>query len=350
MSAYRSLAVRTGDGSPAVLPPALVLYAWGAKGISAALRDGFDELRAVRPDALAIHGTTADLSANLVKSVADFARRSIAARYAVPRLWVGVGIDGTVSAWRRGQLATSQVLERHRAVARAVAKITAEAVIANGEAAWARDSQTTRTRDEIRDLAQRIARVYREECPRAVLGLSTFGRLGAHADVRPMIEGFSSSCSLLTGQSYAAEPGPVVPGRLPTRLAADERSQLATVREGWMRADLSAADGADVDPDDLDRLPTIQAHKVYKIDTARVASERSHVALWSVPLVAEGGRADDDGIEAAIVARVIRAAGGVREFQRRATLKPDGVLGPKTFAAALARSIEDDKPPFTGMP
>lgn len=333
---------RNGRGDEVTINPALVLYVWGSKGVAAAARDARDELVRVWPDAIALHAGTADLLANLgdARNVIDRAM-SVRTDRAQPRWWVGVGIDGTLDAWHAGRLTDAQVVARHVEVAKRVEALGGfEAIALNGEGKWAVREGSVRTTAQVRALADAVGRAYAVNAPSSVLALSSFGALGYHADVRALIEGITPHCSIFTGQSYAARPGEVERGVLPKVLDRDEKSQLATERQGWHRPDEpSGADGDD-SPDDLDRLPTIQAHKTHATDLCRVATERPHILVWSVPTILEGGRADESGLQALQAAAAMRrasgtGAGAVARYQREHGLAADGSPGPITRARAI---------------
>lgn len=334
LAVRRTLLVRDGAGNERTLLDAIVLYAWSSKGVLRAACNGLDEMRMVQASCVALHSGTADLLSGLEPAV-KVVRDGLGAR--AVRVWVGLGIDGTIAAYRAGKLSASQVVTRYAQVAALCQRLGVEVLVLNGEGKWALTKGDVRTSADMRSLADQLGRAMRAAAPDVVLALSSFGALGYHADVRPLIEGLTPHCSLFTGQSYAARPGPVQPGVLPDVLVRDERSQEATERQGWMRDDTST-DGADDSADDLDRIPTVQAHKTATIDLARALVQRSHVLVWSVPTIAEGGRADASGLEAIRVAQTIRGWASVEAFQRAHGLKADGVLGPLTYAAALARA------------
>lgn len=336
-----SIRVRDGHGEERTLNPALVVYVWGSKGIAKAAADSVNELARVRPDAVALHGGTADIVANLAGALTVLRVALDDGNRAPLRWWVGVGIDGTLDAWHAGKLSAAQVVARHVEVAKAIARVDNVEVIAlNGEGKWAIRAGSTRSRDDVRALADAVGRAYKQHAPDCVLALSSFGALGYHSDVRAMIEGLTPHCSAFTGQSYAARPGEVARGVLPKVLERDERSQEATERQGWLRPDEPSGENGDDSPDDLDRVPTIQAHKCHPTDLCRVAVTRPHVLVWSVPTIGEGGRADEEGLAALQAASAIRAEAGtgpdaVRKYQRQERLTVDGSPGPVTRAHAL---------------
>ena len=327
------LNVRNGRGEPCRLLDDVVIYAWSERGVLAAARDGLDELRAANATAVALHGGTADLLANLrpaVKVVRDGLGEGV-------RVWVGLGIDGTIASYRAGKLTAEQVVTRYAAVAALAEALGVEVLVLNGEGKWALAKNDARTSVDMQALADALGRAVSKAAPSVVLALSSFGRLGMHADIRALIEGLTPHCSIFTGQSYAARKGDPQPGVLPAILEADERSQLATIRQRWMRGDVPGED----DPhDDLDRMPSVQSHKTVPLDLARALCRFPMVLVWSVPTIAEGGRTDAKGLEALRVAAAIRRYQWpyVETFQRANGLKADGVLGPKTYAQALAKA------------
>lgn len=334
-----ALAVRTGDGTQRALAPALIGYVWGERGLAESTRLALDDLRTWRPDAVCLHGGTTELLADLRRCVAAVRLAGDAIGWR-PRIWVGIGIDGGVQAYRKGTRTAESLATRYAEVARLAGELGAEVLVPNGEGRWAEERGDVRTRGDVRALADSVGRAIRTAAPGAVLALSSFGALGYHADVRALIEGLTPHCSLFTGQSYVVVPGGAAKGALDHALARDDRSQEATVREGWIRAD--DREGED-SPDDLDRIPSVQAYKTPPTDLCRVASERPHLLCWSLPLLDEGGRADEAGMQALTAARVIRAEvgagpGAVARYQRAHGLEADGSPGPVTRAHALSRA------------
>lgn len=333
-----AIACRNGRGDAVTINPALVVYVWGSKGLAKAARDARNELARVWPDAIALHAGTADLLASLSPALAGLRAALVDRHRADPRYWVGVGIDGTLDAWHAGRLTDAQVVARHIEVAKHVEALDGVEVVAlNGEGKWALRKGSVRTTAQVRALADAVGRAYAEHAPSSVLALSSFGALGYHADVRALIEGLTPHCSIYTGQSYAARPGEVIKGVLPAILERDDRSQGATVKQGWMRGDSVADDDS---PDDLDRMPTVQAHKSHPSDLCTVLVQRPHILAWSVPTIGEGGRADDSGLEAIEAASAIRREYGcgveaIRSFQREHRLAVDGRAGPETRRVAL---------------
>ena len=333
-----AITCRNGRGDSVTINPCIAAYVWTSKGVLSAARASIDELRRCWPDVVIPHGGTADLLANLPRALAVLRSSLVDPRRPDLRYWVGVGIDGALDAWHAGKLTAAQVVARHVEVAKMLERESIEVAVLNGEGKWAIRAGSIRKRDDVLALASAVGHAYAEHAPAVVLALSSFGALGYHADVRALIEGLTPHCSIFTGQSYAARPGEVIKGVLPAILERDDRSQGATVKQGWMRDDSIADDDS---PDDLDRMPTVQAHKSHPSDLCTVLVQRPHVLVWSVPTIAEGGRADDSGLEAIEAAIVIRREHGcgveaIRSFQRAHRLAVDGRAGPETRRAALA--------------
>lgn len=334
-----ALLARNGRGEEVVLNPALVAYLWDeSSNVAEAARDSVDELVRALPDAVCPHGGTGDLLRNLLSAL-ETLRKAIPAH--VVEYWAGVGIDGTIEAWQRGKLTAEQVVARHREVARLLERLGVRVAVLNGEGKWALIEGSIRSLADIKALAAAIGRAYQEHAPSVVVMLSSYGRLGHHARIRALIQGITPFCSAFTGQSYAARAGEVKRGLLPTILELDERSQAATVKQGWMRPDAPGDAHEGDTADDLDRLPTVQAHKTDATDLCTALCERYHVLVWSLPTIREDGRADEAGLEAFAAAVRIRAEvgpgpGAVRRFQAAHGLVVDGRAGPITRRAALA--------------
>lgn len=330
-----ALLARNGRGDEVVLNPALVAYVWDeSSNVAEAARDSVDELVRVRPDAVCPHGGTGDLLRNLSGALETLRKALPDAEH-----WAGVGIDGTIEAWQRGKLTAEQVVSRHREVARLLERLGVRVAVLNGEGKWALLPDSIRSVADIKALAAAIGRAYQEHAPSVVVMLSSYGRLGHHARIRALIEGITPFCSAFTGQSYAARKGEVRRGVLPTILELDERSQAATVRQGWMRPDAPGDASAGDTADDLDRLPTVQAHKTDSTDLCTALCERYHVLVWSLPTIREDGRADEAGLDAFASAVRIRAEAGpgpgcVRRFQAARELDVDGRAGKMTRGKA----------------
>ena len=316
----------TGAGEPREVPPTLGLYVWGSHGLLEALDDARDEIDAIRPDALVLHGPPSELCRSLV-SLVGIARQ----RHPWTRVWIGCGMDGTVGQWRRGKRTAAEVVAPLVAVAKLCESAGVEGIVWNGESEW-KDSATDRVvLADIEALADQCGRAVTAAAPSALHWLSSFDQPNLHGALRAMLRGWTRPVTAYTGQAYVAQAGGAPRGSLPRRLDAAARGQELAERAGYLPDDVTGVDVAG----DVDRVPTIQGHATHVADLARAAAELPHVLVWSAPLVAEGGRVDADGLRALRFARVVRDSGlSVVEWQRGKELVPDGVVGPRTLAAA----------------
>ena len=315
-----------GRGEPREVPASLGLYVWGSRGLLAALDAARDEIDAVRPDVLVLHGPPSELSRSLV-SLVGLARQ----RHPWARVWIGCGLDGTVGQWRRGKRTAAQVIEPLRAVAALCERAGVEAIVWNGESQWKDDPDDKVTAAEIEALSGTAGFACAKAAPSCLHWLSSFDQPNLHGALRAFLRGFTRWVSAYTGQAYVAQAGGAPRGALDRRLDAAARGQELAERAGYLPDDATGVDVAG----DVDRVPTIQGHATHLADLARAAAELPHVLVWSAPLVSEGGRMDPVGLQALRFARVVRDSGlSVVEWQRGKGLAPDGVVGPKSLAAA----------------
>lgn len=334
MSAPGTLLVRDGAGNARTLSPSTIVYLWDKDGPLDGARDARDELLALRPDVVVVH----DAPSKLLSQAREAVR---IVREVLPgvRIGLGIGADGTVDDWRLGRATADDVVRPLVRVAALAQDLRAELAVWNCEAGWKDSATDNRSESEIEALADRCGREVRAAAPAVVHGLSTYDQPNYHAAMKPLLKGWVKHCAIFTGQSYVAVPGEAPRGALPKRLEAGVKTQALIARLGWIPADELLADV----PTDTDRIPTVQGHKTHKLDLARAVATLPHWLMWSVPSVAEGGRVDAAGIEAIRVGLVIRAevgpsAGAVRAYQARHRLAADDVLGPRTYAHALARA------------
>lgn len=328
------LLVRDGAGRTQSLPPALFVYVWSEQGILEATRDARDELAAMRPDVILLHDAPSKLLAH-----GREAARIVREWLPNAGLGFGVGADGTVDDWRMRRASADDVVRPLVRVAALAEDLRARFAIWNCEAGWKDAADDVRSPTEIEALADRCGREVCAAAPSVVHGLSTYDQPNLHAAMRPLLRGWAKHCAIFTGQGYVAVPGMPPRGALPRRLAAGEKAQALIARLGWIPADELLTEVAT----DTDRIPTVQGHKTHKLDLARAVATLPHLALWSAPLVREDGRLDAEGLEAWRVGLQIRAEVGagpnaVRKYQLRHGLAADDVLGPATYAHALART------------
>lgn len=316
----------TGRGEPREVPPTLGLYVWGSRGLLAALDAARDEIDAVRPDVLVLHGPPSELLRSLV-SLVGLARQ----RHPWARVWIGCGLDGTVPLWRRGQRSSLEVVDPLRRVADLCDRERVEAIVWNGESQWKDSPDDKVTAAQIEALADAAGLACAKAAPSCLHWLSSFDQPNLHGSLRAMLRGWTLHVTAYTGQAYVAQAGGAPRGALDRRLDAAARGQELAERAGYLPDDVTGVDVAG----DVDRVPTIQGHATHLADLARAAAELPHVLVWSAPLVAEGGRLDPVGLQALRFARVVRDSGlSVIEWQRGKGLTPDGVVGSKSLAAA----------------
>ena len=127
----KSLLVRTGARAPRVLPPTLALYVWGEHGLKQSLDLAADEIAAIKPDALVLHAGPVELKRSL-EAVVKLAHE----RHPGVRIWVGVGLDGTVGQWRNGTRSAANVIDPLVGVALLCERLKIVVIVWNGESEW----------------------------------------------------------------------------------------------------------------------------------------------------------------------------------------------------------------------
>lgn len=347
------LHVVRGDGSRAELAPGHVVYLWAGDdrtnrgtrpgSLRAAFEDARDELLAIVPDGVCVHGSPSQLLARGDDGVLalDWVAREIRALLPGVRLWVGVGGDGWAGDWRAGKATESQVLQPLQRVAAKCREVGAEAIVWNFETAWKHSPSDKQPRSALEALARKMMALLCALAPLCIHVVSSFDHVGFHMAV-PFAALLDGNVAAFTEQTYVAVAGTPTKGVLSGRIASAHASQDAARRQGKFPADSTSADGTDDSYDDVDVFGTVQLYGTDVTDLTRELVEQPLVQSWSVPLVREGGRADEGGIEAARAARAIRnvvgtGKGAVRRYQQWAGLTADGVPGPKTRAHALGR-------------
>lgn len=323
----KSLLQHNGRGEPVEMRPGLIVYVWGSHGLLAALDAARDEIDAIRPDAIVLHASPSELLRDLRRAVSRTRQRHPSAR-----VWVGVGLDGTVGQWRQGERTAAQVVDPLRNVAALCESLAGiEVVVWNGESQWKDSPADKVTMAQIEALADDAGRACIKAAPSLVHWLSSFDQPNLHGALRAFLRGFTRWVSAYTGQAYVAQAGGAPRGALDRRLDAAARGQELAERAGYLPDDVTLVDTAG----DVDRVPTIQGHATHLADLARACAELPHVLVWSVPTVDEHGRTDATGLVAMRFARVVRNAGlSVTEWQRSKGLVTDGVVGPRSLAAA----------------
>lgn len=352
-----ALLVVTGDGMPATISPGHIVYLWagddrtnsGARVgmLRAAFEDGRDELLAIVPDGVCVHGSPSQLLSRGDDGLTalEWCAREIRALLPGVRLWVGVGGDGWIGQWRSGKATSAQVQQPLQRVAALARSAGAEAIVWDFESEWKHAGSDARARAELESLARTLMANLTQIAPKCVHVVSSFDHVGFHMAM-PFDALLSGNVAAFTAQNYVAVAGETAPrGLLRARITKASASQDAARKQAKFPADERDASGLDTSHDDVDVFSTVQLHGTDPQDLAAVIAESPLVLSWSVPRVREGGRADDRGIEAARVARVMRALvgagpGAVRRYQAstQGALTVDGQLGPRTFAHALARA------------
>jgi peptidoglycan hydrolase-like protein with peptidoglycan-binding domain len=322
----KNLVCRTGNDAPRELARMLALYVWSEHGLIRGLNDARNELDAIRPDAIVLHASPRE-----IKAVGRLAIETARQRHPWARIWLGVGIDGTVGQWRRGERTAANVVDPLLDVALLAERMGVEGVVWNGESEWKDTKADIVSPEQIQALAENAIKTIRIGAPSVIHALSSFAQPNYHSSLAAFLRGFSPGCSIFSGQAYVAIAGGASRGALPATLDAAARAQELADREGWLPDDVTTVDVAT----DCDRVPTVQGHQTPLADLVRACAELDHVFVWSVPMVSEGGRTDEMGLKALRFAATTRRAGmTIRQWQQSRGLAPDGVVGPATLASA----------------
>jgi len=335
-------AARVVVAAPEALPlpgprRGLGLTLYSNDGPRSALLSAMDDLLAIRPQAVQIHGGPHAL-------VADLRMISARLRSMLPgvSLWVGVQWDGWISnyAAARTDRERAAVVKVYVDVARIAQDCGVEAIV------WDCEGKAEAMPAAARALERACVAQTRLACPSLRQALTTFDQPGYHSAFpwsgwlgAPLTD--SSPVDFWLPQVYAS-PGDGTmagAGALTKRLAAHRTSTARCKALGWIRTDA---------PEVL----YLQGHHVPRVQTAFHGAREGFVFVWAAPkkTATVDGRLDGDGFEAcrvlAEVARVQPVLGGldasaVAAWCQGALSKlgllageGDGVFGAKSLAAA----------------
>lgn len=333
-----ALICRTGDGRPRALDPGVAVYLWAGKGLRHAWAKSQERLLRLRPEIVLLHGPPSALTSE------HFAPLVAQVRAALPgvRVWVGIGGDGWAAQWRAGKCSAEQVVAPLRAAYAAAHAVGAEAVAPDLEAAWKSSKKgasvpDVRTRAELEALARRVMVEGGEAAPDAVHVLVSYDIPDLHKAFPLRAVATGTPVSVFAGMMYAADGTPAR-GELLRRVAWAGREQEKAEGMGLLPDDVT---GTDV-PGDVDRVPVVQLHQLAPEDLVTVIAESPLVLTWAMPLIRDGGRADETGLialEAALYLRreVGAGPGAIARFQARAGLVADGIVGPRTLGKLEAQ-------------
>lgn len=333
--------VRTAAGAPVLCAPVLQLYVWSSRpGMLRDLRDARDEIEAIGPGRIVLHGNPSEIGAEGAKSI-ELAAEIMGG---VDRVGLGIGADGWADDWRRGNCTSEQVIRPLVTSVRLGYERGVRHFVPNLEAAWKRHNNAGGTKDvksadEMRALAQAIALAFRAAAPDAVFALSSYDQPTLHGAMRIVYEELTRSFPIFTPQVYAAVAG--VPGRqlLPNRRRESLRRIAEARAQGWISPDVS---GPDVHSD-CDDWPTYQGHKIDPGALFKLCVETPHLYVWSAPSIIDDGREEDGRLDAigvnalALACRVREAGwigpGAVAELQAALGIEVDGNPRQGTFRA-----------------
>lgn len=331
-----NLLVRNGRGDAIALDPCLFAYAWTGDGMSKAfisartyLEQLWQELPERERPVLLLHGGPASILSPRFATLLDEVRD------ALPQVRVAVGVagDGGMTKWRAGEIGDDAIVQRFVESARAIEREVPGAItILDLEEGHKDRDGDARSRADHEALVRRIFDESARAAGSLIYGLTSYDHVSQHSRFPWRAALRNTACCLFLDQRYT-DVGSPDKGRIPAREKSADKSQAEAERKGLIPADLSPDVSTDVD-----RVHLYQLHGQHEGDLVSALAEHEHCAVWCLPLVKDGGRADESGLRALRAALQIRSlvgagAGAAKRFQSLRGLVADGIVGPRTLAA-----------------
>lgn len=335
----QTLLVRTGDGTERELPPGLGPYGWTDEGLTHCWQGARGYIKRVQPDLFCLHSGASSFNSKAFSTLVKEIRETMPGM----RLWMGLGADARMAAWRAGEIPSSAVVGPFQAAFRAIAEEGFEVGVIDPEQAHKDRAGDARSREDHEKIATEIVEACAAAAPKVVIAITTYDHLGHHSSW-PALGFFvrTRKVSLFLPQYYSANLNPKR-GQLAARIKSANASMAIAERKGVLPKDLTAPDPANPNEpidvaNDVDRVPLYQLHKVERGELTEHFVAAPHATGWALPKISDDGRADDAGLVSLEAALMIRREFGcgrdaVERFQAAHGLKPDGIVGSKTLNA-----------------